>query len=179
MYLHIQQTTFPSHSDYDLHDIHQKHGFYILAFDGSDINIPRDLDDKETLIQNGTNKPFNQYHLNALYDVLNERYWDIDLRTASKIEECDAFIHILHEGRYPENAIALFDRGFESYNLFAHCIEKKQKFAVRVKDMTSNGMLSSMDLPEGEWDQDITMNIMRLPSGSFDSRLQRAFMNVW
>lgn len=100
------------------------HGFYILAFDGSDVNIPRDLDDEETLIQNGTNKPFNQYHLNALYDVLNERYWDIDLRTAAKTEECDAFIHILHEGRYPENAIALFDRGFESYNLFAHCIEK-------------------------------------------------------
>lgn len=59
-------------------------GFYILAFDGSDVNIPRDLDDEETLIQNGTNKSFNQYHLKALYDVLNERYWDIDLRTATK-----------------------------------------------------------------------------------------------
>ena len=25
LYSHTQQTTFPSHSDYDLHDIHQKH----------------------------------------------------------------------------------------------------------------------------------------------------------
>lgn len=113
------------------------------------------------MIQKGTNKPFNQYHLNALYGVLNERYWDIDLHTAAKTKECDAFIHILHEGRYPENAIALFDRGFESYNLFAHRIEKKQKFAVRVKDMTINGMLSSINLPEGEWDQDITIILTR------------------
>lgn len=136
-------------------------GYSILAFDGSDINIPFDIHDEETLVKKGDQKPYNQYHLNALYDALNEMYWNVEISTATKTGECDSFVKMVDHRVHPENSIVLLDRGFESYNLFSHCIEKNQKFIVRVKDIKSNGILSSMDLPKGEWDWDISKILTR------------------
>ena len=47
--------------------------------------------------------------------------------------------------RYQENSRTVFiaDRGFETYNVFAHVIEKESFFLVRVKDLESTGILSS------------------------------------
>ncbi len=63
---------------------------------------------------------------------------------------------------YPKNSLILGDRGYESYNLFACCIENDQKFAIRVKDITSNcGILKNVKLPEGEFDVMINKIITR------------------
>ena len=51
---------------------------------------------------------------------------------------------------------AEFDRGYEKYNLFALCIERNQKFLIRIKDVNSNGILSTMNLEDTEFDIDIT-----------------------
>lgn len=44
------------------------------------------------------------------------------------------------------------DRGYESFNTLAHLIRKKMKFVIRMKDINSNGILSSYDLPDSEFD---------------------------
>lgn len=136
-------------------------GYHILACDGSDVNIPLDISDKNTLVKNGKNKAYSQFHINALYDCLNQIYWDLEIGHASKTQECSSLIDMINERKFPVSSLILADRGYESYNLIATCLEKNQKFAIRVKDITSNGILSPLSLPDGEWDMDITRIITR------------------
>jgi hypothetical protein len=61
--------------------------------------------------------------------------------------------------------ILLADRGYESYNLIAHCIESKIEFAVRAKELASNGILAGISylLPDkDEFDTTITLHLTYL-----------------
>ena len=49
-------------------------------------------------------------------------------------------------------AIFIADRGYESWNVFALFIENGRKFVVRMKDISSNGILAAWDLSDGEFD---------------------------
>ena len=56
------------------------------------------------------------------------------------------------------SAICSTDRGYESYNLFAHLLRSGQKFVIRLKDDDSNGIISTYEFPydkNGEFDSDI------------------------
>ena len=44
------------------------------------------------------------------------------------------------------------DRGYESFNVFAHLIRKDINFVIRMKDICSNGILSTYELPDSEFD---------------------------
>ena len=138
-------------------------GYYLLACDGSDITISHNPDDKDThKVYSSATKGFNQLHLNALYDVLNGIYHDVSIDTARKTNECNALSHMIRSRRYPRKSIIICDRGYEKYNLIADCIEHDQKFIIRVKDITSNGMLSSMGLPDTEFDMHIRKTVTRV-----------------
>lgn len=137
-------------------------GYHIIACDGSDVNIPFDSNDKETFCQQGSNKPFSQFHVNALYDCLNDIYWDAVIDTASKTRECDALKEMILNRKYPEQSIIVADRGYEKYDLIASCIETGQKFVIRLKDKDSHSsILSNHDLPEGEFDLVIKKKLTR------------------
>ena len=45
----------------------------------------------------------------------------------------------------PVRAILMADRGYESFNTFAHLIRKGMYFVIRMKDINSNGILSAID----------------------------------
>ena len=138
-------------------------GFYILACDGSDINISHNANDKETYhISTTATKGYNQLHLNALFDVLNGVYHDVNIDTASKTNECNALIEMIRNGRYPSNSIIICDRGYEKYLLIAVMLESNQKFVIRVKDITSNGILSTLKLPDKEFDMNIKKIVTRV-----------------
>lgn len=47
------------------------------------------------------------------------------------------------------------DRGYESFNTFAHLIRKGMYFVIRMKEISSNGILSAYDLPDSEFDTHI------------------------
>ena len=100
--------------------------YRLLACDGSDINIPYNPNDTETYHQTKDWKGYNQLHLNALHDVLNEIYEDVSIDTASKTREADALIEMIRDHNYPEKSIIICDRGYEKYNLIAHLLESKQ-----------------------------------------------------
>lgn len=128
-------------------------GYHIMACDGSDVNIPFDPNDKETFCQHGSNKPYSQFHVNALYDCLNDMYWDAVIDCASKTRECDALKEMILKHNYPEQSIIVADRGYEKYDLIACCIETGQKFIFRVKDKDSRGsILANHELPDDEFD---------------------------
>ena len=133
-------------------------GYRLLACDGSDINIPYNPNDQETFRQTKDRKGYNQLHLNALYDVLNEIYQDVSIDTATKTRESDALINMVQNHNYPEKSIIICDRGYEKYNLIAHLLENKQKFVIRIKDITSStSILSHVPLPDqDEFDCQVT-----------------------
>jgi hypothetical protein len=45
--------------------------------------------------------------------------------------------------------IVIADRGYESYNNFAHMERKGWNYVIRVKDLDSSGILSGLRLPSG------------------------------
>ena len=55
------------------------------------------------------------------------------------------------------------DSGYESFNTFAHLIRKGMYFVIRMKDINSNGILSSYDLPDSEFDTHIRTNTYQTP----------------
>ena len=99
-------------------------GYYILAQDGSDINLPFLQDD--TQITYSQDAVVCQYHLNALYDFINHVFWESRIDLPTKKNEVNALIDFINHRNYPENSIITADRGYESYNLIAHCIENNQ-----------------------------------------------------
>lgn len=77
-------------------------GYCLLACDGSDINVPYNPDDSETF-HSGTNgsRGYNQFHLNALYDVCNHIYQDIQIDTHTKKNETYALEDMIKMHNYP------------------------------------------------------------------------------
>jgi len=128
------------------------HGYRILAADGSDINIPYNPLDAETFHKNGDNRGYNQLHLNAFYDALNGIYADCVLESDRKSHERAAFITMVDRYRSSIPTIFLADRGYESYQVFAHLIRSGQRFLIRLKEPSSNGILSTYDFPDREFD---------------------------
>lgn len=124
------------------------HGYRLLACDGSDLNIARNPRDTDTYFQSTpADKGYNQLHLNALYDLCNKRYTDSVIQAGRKENESLAMVQMMD--RYDENPKTIFiaDRGYETYNIFAHAEEKGVYYLIRVKDGSGGGMVSSFKLP--------------------------------
>ena len=103
-------------------------GYHLLACDGSDLNIARNPSDADTYFQySSDNRGFNQLHLNALFDLCEKRYADAIVQPALLENETLAMIRMAERNSGAKKTILIADRGYESYNLFAH-IQKKGCF---------------------------------------------------
>ena len=72
-------------------DLNLYDGYRLLAVDGSDVTIA--LNETSPTYFTPTNYPvkgFNQFHVNALYDILNNTYKDCIIQDASKEHEVEA-----------------------------------------------------------------------------------------
>lgn len=139
-------------------------GYYILAQDGSDVNIPF-MDDDTKVKSDGGGKPYCQYHVNALYDCLNHIFYDWSIDASTKKREADALISIINHKNYPQNSIFTADRGYENYNLLAYFIENNLKFAIRVKDIdTKSGIMTNIKTKNGTFDMNVTRILTRFQS---------------
>jgi len=139
---------------------HTYHGYRLLACDGSDVNISRDPSDEETFIHEGE-KGYNMIHINALYDLLNHTYCDFIIQGKKKLHERQALNTMVDRYNSSTPTIFIADRGYESFNVFAHLMAKGQKFIIRIKDISSNGILSNHDLPDSEFDTYIETTLTR------------------
>ena len=98
-------------------------GMRLLAVDGSSISLPRDLSDEKTLCYRGRDKtPQNAMHLNAMFDLLQGTYVDEIVQDFREANEKAAFVAMVDRSRIAK-ALVLADRGYESYNNFAHVVE--------------------------------------------------------
>ena len=80
-----------------------------------------------------------------MYDLLSHTYVDAFVEGQQVSNEQRALNRMIDRTNIL-SAIVLADRGYESYNCFAHIQEKGWKFLFRVKDGTG-GITSGLDLP--------------------------------
>ena len=138
-------------------------GYRLLAVDGSDLHTPTNKDEADSY-HKGMNgqKPYNLFHLNALYDLQRRIYTDAIVQGRKQWNEHRAFVTMVDRDEASVPTIYIADRGYESYNNMAHVIEKRQKFLIRVRDSKSNSLVSGLILPvQDEFDVQYRVGLTR------------------
>lgn len=144
-------------------DLKLYRGFRLLAVDGSDIHTPTNKNDSASFYP-GTNnqRPYNLFHLNALYDLINHVYSDALIQPSHFQNEHLAFTTMVDRNTSNIPTLYIADRGFEAYNNLAHVQEAGQFYLIRIKDITGNGIVSAINLPDSaEFDIHHTYTLTR------------------
>lgn len=141
-------------------------GYRLIAGDGSDVLIARKPEDKENYYKSSPDhKGYNMLHLNAFYDLCSKRYVDVLIQPGQNKNEHQALCEMVDRYDSPSNAIFILDRGYESYNNFAHIEQKGLRYLVRVKDVGSNGILSGLPCPTAaSFDIDVELSLTKCKS---------------
>jgi len=141
---------------------HSFEGFDILACDGTVCNLPSNLSDKTKEeycygVKKEKQKDYYQMHLNTIFDVLNKRIIDVEIKPRKENNERDALMELIKRNHFDKNTIFVADRGYEGYSLIGdiHC--NGYKYVIRVKDGSVGGILKGFNLPKnGEYDKEFT-----------------------
>ena len=138
-------------------------GYRLFAVDGSDINIAYDetsdtyMKPQRTKKDGELSKGYNQYHLNAIYDLLNKVYIEAKITPRQIINERKDFIDMLNNMALDNKTLFIADRGYPSWNVFAHFKYKENAdYLIRVKNGQSNLV---KNLPMAEFDIDLSTTV--------------------
>ncbi len=134
-------------------------GYRLFAIDGTAVNIARNPASESYMKNEENKKGYNQIHANILYDILNNIYIYCHMQPQPKMNEIGALRLMLEWLDFPKKTIIIADRGYESYNTFAHFLENPNiDFLIRVKQSQS-AMREVKKLPMEELDTDISFTI--------------------
>ncbi|MBQ2829424.1 MAG: IS4 family transposase [Oscillospiraceae bacterium] len=134
-------------------------GYRLLAVDGTTISLPRNPTSASFVQHDGIPKGVNQLHVTPLYDILGRIFADVVIQPEPKKDEIGALIAMLQRSDFDQKTLIIADRGFESYNLIAHLLEKPNTdFLIRVKQSHS-AMREVAKLPMMEVDCSIGFTI--------------------
>jgi hypothetical protein len=124
--------------------------YQLAACDGSEFTIDRNPNDPDTFhpTSGQSTRGFNTIHTISLYDILNKRYLDCVIQPGRKKNEFRAICELADRYSYDVNTILIADRGFSSYNFFAHAMEKELFFLIRAKDINVKRLLKLEELPD-------------------------------
>ena len=139
-------------------------GYHLLACDGSDVNIPPLEDDTKTKVPSNTKGvTFQQMHLNAVYDILEERYVDISVQGKAVSNERKAFLEFVNRNPLQGKSIYIADRGYFSLNVLAHLIESSTSFLLRMNAANiHSSFIKRFKLPDqNEFDIDLDFYVCR------------------
>lgn len=161
----------------ECYDSKTYHGWHIYAADGSDINMFRNPDSATFITTEQYPYGYNQMHLNALYDICNRTYADAVVQPRPRMDERSALITMLKRNIFRGKNIIIVDRGYESYNMFAHFLNTDNvEFVCRVKQ--GAGALKEVSkLPMQELDRNVTVEITTTQTNE-DKRHQRRFIQT-
>ena len=134
-------------------------GYRLLAVDGTAVNLPRNPASPSFVQNEGIPNGVNQLHVTPVYDILSRTFADLVIQPEPKRDEIGALVEMLKRNTFSQKTLIIGDRGFESYNLIAHCIEKTNvDFLIRVKQSRS-AMREVAKLPMMELDCTIGFTI--------------------
>lgn len=127
-------------------------GYKLVAADGTAVNLPRNPVAPSFVQNDGIPKGVNQLHVTPLYNILSRTFDDLVIQPEPKKDEIGALVDMLERNTFTQKTILLCDRGFEGYNLIAHCLEKPNlEFLIRIKQNKS-AMREVAKLPMMELD---------------------------
>lgn len=131
------------------------HEYRLISVDGTDLTLPLNTDEPNAFPESKC----SLLHLNAFYDLINEQYIDVEIQNGYEENELSAAISMFENmtDRFP--AIIVGDRGYENWNLIAHIEEKLFDYVIRVKDINSNGIISTLPLPDNQ-EFDVTRDVV-------------------
>ena len=136
---------FNSHFPVSLYD-----GKYsLLGCDGCEFNIARNPDDPDSFYppSRASERGYNLLHITSLFDILGKRYLDCIIQPGMNKNEFRAICDLADRYPFDGNPVFIADRGFASYNFFAHAIENSIFFLVRAKDLNTLRFLNLQALP--------------------------------
>ena len=140
-------------------DVKKYKGYRVLAIDGTTINMARNPKSDSFMQNNSHPKGYNQLHVNPLYDVLNKTYQHCIIQPQPQMDEVGCLAFYLSWYDFQEKTLIVADRGYESYNTFAHFLEHPNvDFLIRVKQDRS-AMREIGKLPMTELDVDVSFTI--------------------
>lgn len=124
--------------------------YSLIAADGCEFNIARNPQDPSTFHSTSgrSKKGFNSIHTISLYDLLSKRYLDVVIQPGRRKNEFAALCQLIDRYIYGGSPVFVADRGFASYNVFAHALEKGCFFAIRAKDVNVKRLLALNSLPD-------------------------------
>lgn len=137
-------------------------GMRLLACDGSDVNIPYNSSDTETLFQIPRRKAYNQLHINALYDLMNQTYVDTVIQPITAKKEGSAFREFTLRHRSAWDVILVADRGYESYQNFIYAADHQFYYLIRAKVPQKNTLVGSFLKqlpPDPEFDREVSVTL--------------------
>ncbi len=123
--------------------------YSLIAVDGCEFNIARNPNDLSTFhpASGKTKKGFNSIHTVSLYNLLAKRYLDVVVQPGRKKNEFAAICQLMDRFPYGGHPVFVADRGFASYNAFAHAMENGFHFVIRAKDVNVKRILAASRLP--------------------------------
>ena len=135
-------------------------GYRLLAVDGSDLQFSANPNDPLSYFP-GVNgqKPYSFLHLNALYDLNSNLYLDAVVQKRRAANENAALVSMVDRSEISGPVILTADRGYESYNTLEHIRKKGWHFLIRLRE--SKGIISSLSLPEGDFDMPVQLFLTR------------------
>lgn len=88
--------------------------YRLLAIDGSDIQIPTNLDASDSLFQTKERRPYNLLHLNAFYDIMTHTYIDTVVAKLKVLAENKALTEMVDRSTLSEKIRVIADRGYSA-----------------------------------------------------------------
>ena len=146
-------------------------GYRLLAVDGSDFNIAKNVNSESYIKGEG-----NLMHLNGICDILNNVFLKIFVEPKNRCDERKACLSMLSEMTFNDKTILIADRGYESYQFFAIISGiPNLDFLVRVKN---SGTKITRNLPMKELDIDVTAEF-RTTQTNEDKEAYRTGKAIW
>lgn len=130
-------------------------GYRLLAVDGT-VMTYNGYEDQDTYMPN-TGDGVNQYHVNALYDLLNRTYADALIQPNPEANEPKAAWQMMERTSMRMKSLLIGDRGYGAVNLIEHINRiRNADYLFRIKN---NLWKEIHDLPLESFDIDIELNI--------------------
>ena len=132
-------------------------GYYLYACDGTTVNVAKNPANKETFISTQETVGYNQYHVNALYDIINKIYVDAIVQGIHYMNEPQAAVNMVNSLNHRGKAILICDRNYAALNLIEYCNRKDGlDYLIRVR---YNWITEIKNLPMEEFDKEIVFEI--------------------
>lgn len=97
-----------------------------------------------------------------MYDLNSNLYLDAVVQKRRAANENAALVSMVDRSEIQEPVILTADRGYESYNTLEHIARKGWKYLIRLRE--SKGIISSLSLPDGEFDIPVQLFLTRKQS---------------